>query len=44
MMSTALLDGFTIIALVTVMSLVVCPVLLWVLPDRSHPAETKTMA
>jgi len=28
--------GFEIIAAVTVMTMVVCPVLLWVLPDRIH--------
>ena len=39
MMTTSLLDGITIIALVTAMSLIVCPVLLWVLPDRSHHAK-----
>jgi hypothetical protein len=44
MMTTALFDGFTIIGLVTLMTLVVCPMLLWVLPDRIHPADTKTMA
>jgi hypothetical protein len=43
-MTTALLDGFTIIGLVTLMSLVVCPMLLWVLPDRMHTADPKTMA
>ncbi len=44
MMTTSLLDGFAVISLVTLMCLVVCPVLLWVLPDRIHPANTKTLA
>jgi hypothetical protein len=43
-MTTALFDGFTIITLVTLMCLVVCPVLLWVLPDRIHPVDTNTAA
>lgn len=43
-MTTALLDGFTIISLVTLMCLVVCPMLLWVLPVRVPPAEPKTQA
>jgi hypothetical protein len=40
MLTTSLVDGFAIIGLVTMMSLVVCPMLLWVLPDRIHPSET----
>ncbi|ASC69642.1 hypothetical protein XM38_005710 [Halomicronema hongdechloris C2206] len=31
-----LLLGLEIILVVTVMTLVVCPLLLWVLPDRLH--------
>jgi hypothetical protein len=41
MMTTSLIDGLTIIALVTAMSLVVCPMLLWVLPDRIHTRNTE---
>jgi hypothetical protein len=44
MMTTSLIDGFAIIGLVTLMSLVVAPTLVWVLPDRIHPADTKTVA
>ncbi len=36
-MDTALIAGLEIIAVVTVMTVVVCPMLIWVLPDRSHP-------
>lgn len=39
MMNTALIAGLEVIAAVTVMSVVVCPMLLWVLPDRIHPAS-----
>lgn len=35
-MSTSLQAGFEIILAVTVMSVLVCPMLLWVLPDRIH--------
>lgn len=33
-MTTALTTGLEIIAIMTVMTVVVCPMLLWVLPDR----------
>lgn len=33
-MTTTLINGLEIIAIMTVMTVVVCPVLLWVLPDR----------
>lgn len=36
-MNTALVAGLEIIAAVTVMTVVVCPMLLWVLPNRSNP-------
>lgn len=36
MMNTTLIEGLQIILVVTAMTLVVCPVLLWVLPDRIH--------
>jgi len=36
-MTTSLVAGLEIIAAVTVMTVVVCPMLLWVLPDRSSP-------
>jgi hypothetical protein len=36
-MDNALIAGLEIIAVVTVMTVVVCPMLIWVLPDRSHP-------
>lgn len=39
MMDTALLTGLEIIAVVTVMTVVVAPMLVWVLPDRRHPAS-----
>jgi hypothetical protein len=39
MMDTALLAGLEIIAVVTVMSVVVAPMLLWVLPDRRRPVS-----
>jgi hypothetical protein len=39
MMDTTLTSGLEIIAVVTVMTLVVCPMLVWVLPDRSRPAN-----
>lgn len=41
-MSTSLLAGFEIILAVTVMSIVVCPMLLWVLPDRIHQPQNIT--
>jgi hypothetical protein len=44
MMTTELFDGFTIISLVTLMCLVVCPMLLWVLPDRIHPTDSRKTA
>ncbi|HEY9764153.1 MAG TPA: hypothetical protein V6D07_16605 [Trichocoleus sp.] len=44
MMTTSLLEGLQIIAVVTAMTIVVCPVLLWVLPNRiHHPEETGTV-
>jgi hypothetical protein len=39
MMSPSLIAGLEIIAVVTVMTLVVCPMLLWVLPDRHSTAN-----
>lgn len=36
-MTTALVAGLEIIAAVTLMTVVVCPMLVWVLPDRSQP-------
>lgn len=36
-MDTALIAGLEIIAVVTVMTIALCPMLLWVLPNRSHP-------
>lgn len=36
-MDTALVAGLEIIAVVSVMTVVVCPMLLWVLPNRSNP-------
>lgn len=33
-MTTDFMTGLEIIAIVTLMTLVVCPMLLWVLPDR----------
>ncbi len=33
-MTTALVHGLQIIAIMTAMTLVVCPILLWVLPHR----------
>lgn len=44
MMTTELWAGLEIIAAVTLMTLVVCPMLLWVLPDRIHPAGQKRLA
>jgi hypothetical protein len=44
MMNAELFDGFAIISLVTLMCLVISPVLVWVLPDRRHPTNTKTTA
>ena len=38
-MSTSLYQGLEIILAVAVMTIVVSPILCWVLPDRSHPAE-----
>jgi hypothetical protein len=34
MLSTSLMQGLEIIALVTAMSVVVSPILCWILPDR----------
>lgn len=39
MINAALLDGFEIILVVTVMSVVLCPILCWILPDRFHQSE-----
>lgn len=36
-MDTALVAGLEIIAVVSVMTVIVCPMLLWVLPNRSNP-------
>lgn len=33
-MTTALVNGLQVIAIITTMTLVVCPVLLWLLPQR----------
>ncbi|MEO1069952.1 MAG: hypothetical protein AAFW95_12665 [Cyanobacteria bacterium J06638_6] len=38
-MDNALISGLEVIAVVTVMTVVICPMLLWVLPDRSHSAS-----
>lgn len=35
MMSTALIQGLEIVAIVSVMTIVVSPILCWVLPDRT---------
>lgn len=39
MMTVSMIEGLQIIAVVTAMSLVVCPTLLWVLPDRLHSSQ-----
>jgi hypothetical protein len=36
-MSTALVARLEIIAAVSLMTVVVCPMLVWILPDRSQP-------
>lgn len=36
MLDTSLIQGLEIILAVTVMSVVLSPVLCWVLPDRTH--------
>ena len=36
-MNTALVSGLEIIAAVSLMTVVVCPMLVWILPDRSQP-------
>lgn len=35
MINTALVEGLEIVALVSVMTLVMSPILCWILPDRS---------
>lgn len=35
-MDSALMAGFEVIALVTLMTVVMCPVLLWLLPNRQR--------
>lgn len=44
MLNTALTQGFEIILIVTVASLVLSPILCWVLPDRIHTSESKGIA
>ncbi|MEM0980256.1 MAG: hypothetical protein AAGH78_08270 [Cyanobacteria bacterium P01_H01_bin.58] len=44
MLNTSLAQGFEIILVVTIASLVLSPVLCWVLPDRLHTSETKGIA
>ena len=39
MMNAALLDGFEVILVVAVTSVILCPILCWVLPDRFHQSE-----
>ena len=39
MMNAALFEGFEVILVVTVTSVILCPILCWVLPDRFHQAE-----
>lgn len=39
MMTVSMIEGLQIIAVVTAMSLVVCPALLWVLPDRLYSSQ-----
>lgn len=38
-MDTSLMAGFEMIAVVTLMTMVVCPMLLWILPNRRSPAN-----
>lgn len=41
MLDTAMIQGLEIILAVTVMTVVVSPILCWVLPDRIHPSNTE---
>ena len=43
-MSAELLTGLEVILVVTVMSMVVSPILLWVLPDRLHNIDNTRTA
>ena len=36
MINAALLDGFEVILVVTVTSIILCPILCFILPDRFH--------
>ena len=44
MLDTSLIQGLEIILVVTIMTVVLSPVLCWILPDRIHASETKTAA
>lgn len=44
MLSTSLTDGLEIILVVTIMTILVSPVLCWVLPDRIHTSKPKSAA
>jgi hypothetical protein len=44
MMSTSLVQGLEIVAIVSAMTVVVSPILCWILPDRTSTLEAKTPA
>jgi hypothetical protein len=44
MMSTSLVQGLEIVAIVSAMAVVVSPILCWILPDRTSTLEAKTPA
>ncbi len=42
MMSTSLVQGLEIVAIVSAMAVVVSPILCWILPDRTSALEVET--
>ena len=44
MLNTALIQGLEITLIISVMTIVVSPILCWVLPDRINPNVEETVA
>ena len=44
MLNTSLIQGLEVTLVISVMTIVVSPILCWVLPDRIHPSAEETIA
>ncbi len=43
-LTASLIEGFEIILVVTIATVILSPILCWVLPDRIHPSKQEEMA